>query len=103
VAPCYPGGFMALTLKDPENGIATVFVDESLEMRSLETSATAEMAPVVERKSVFRISPYGPVVKPGEYDVYVSVGRRDGTPVIALPYENDDGGRRYRVGRITVR
>jgi len=34
--------------------------------------------------------------------LYVSVGMRDGTPVIALPYENDDGHRRYKLGTIRL-
>ena len=38
----------------------------------------------------------------GEYDVFVSVGRRDGTPVIALPLADTDGHRRYKLGKITV-
>ena len=35
VAPCYPGGFFALTLKDDQGGIVAVHVDESLDMRDL--------------------------------------------------------------------
>jgi hypothetical protein len=39
---------------------------------------------------------------PGDYDVYASVGKLDGTPVYRLPYDNEDGHRRYRVGKIKV-
>jgi len=35
-------------------------------------------------------------------DVFVSVGRRDGTPEIALPLPHDDGQRRYRIGKIDI-
>jgi hypothetical protein len=35
--------------------------------------------------------------------MFVSVGRRDGTPTIALPLPPDDGQRRYKVGRITLK
>jgi hypothetical protein len=38
----------------------------------------------------------------GTYDVYVSVGGLDGTPQIALPLDQEDGQRRYRVGAIQV-
>ncbi len=38
----------------------------------------------------------------GTYDVYVSVGTLDGTPRIALPLDQEDGQRRYRVGSIEV-
>ena len=40
--------------------------------------------------------------QPGTYDVYVSVGMLDGTPRIALPLDQEDGQRRYRVGTIEV-
>ena len=53
--------------------------------------------------SQFIIGLYGPTTRPGTYDVFISVGRRDGTPTIALPLEGDDGQRRYRVGTITIK
>lgn len=31
------------------------------------------------------------------------VGKRDGSPVIALPLDNGDGARRYRIGEIMVK
>jgi hypothetical protein len=37
------------------------------------------------------------------YEAFVSVGRRDGTPQLALPMAGDDGVRRYAVGRLTLR
>lgn len=41
-----------------------------------------------------------PVLPCGTFDVYVSVGKVDGTPVYELPYPGDDGHRRYRLGAI---
>jgi len=41
-------------------------------------------------------------VKPGVYDVYISVGTRTGTPQIALPLASDDGHRRYKLGTTTI-
>ena len=35
VAPCYPGGYMALTLKDAQGGIVSVHVLDQLDMRDL--------------------------------------------------------------------
>ncbi|MCX6362205.1 MAG: DUF4832 domain-containing protein [Armatimonadetes bacterium] len=101
VAPCYPGGFGALTLKDEKGGIVSLLVDEGLDLRSLKP---AEPGKAPETRRLFRASvgEVAPIVKPGRYDVFVSVGRRDGTPVIALPLANDDGARRYRLGAITV-
>ncbi len=101
VAPCYPGGFMALTLKDGKGGIVSVLVDESLDMRTLQTGPPEE-TPVTAHTSTFRAGLIAPVTKPGTYDVYISVGRRDGTPVIALPLPSDDGQRRYRLGTVEL-
>jgi hypothetical protein len=101
VAPCYPGGFMALTLKDSEGGIVSVLVDEGFDMRSLTPGAPGELPTLAERCE-FRIGAIAPVTRPGTYDVYVSVGMRDGTPTIALPLEDPDGKRRYRLGTITL-
>jgi len=44
-----------------------------------------------------------PVTRPGDYAVYVSVGRRDGTPRIALPLAGDDGQHRYRLGQLVLK
>jgi hypothetical protein len=42
------------------------------------------------------------ILKPGTYDLYVSVGTATGEPVLALPLANDDEHRRYRLGSIKV-
>ena len=101
VAPCYPGGFPALTLKDDKGGIVSVLVDESFNLRDLNVGEPGA-APVKKLESEFIIGLYAPTTKPGSYDVYVSVGARDGTPKIALPLEGNDGQRRYRIGTIQL-
>jgi hypothetical protein len=101
VAPCYPGAFPALTLKDSDGGIVAVLVDETLNMRDLAVGPPGS-APVTHHESDFIIGLYAPATKPGDYDLYVSAGMRDGTPVIALPLKDDDGQRRYRLGQITI-
>lgn len=101
VAPCYPGAFPALTLKDDKGGIVSVLTDESLDLRSLKTGPPGA-APVTELESEFRIGLYGPTTRPGTYDVFVSAGSRDGTPQIALPLAGDDGQRRYRLGKVSL-
>lgn len=102
VAPCYVGGFMTITLKDDKGGIVSVLVADGLDMRSLEVGPEGK-APVRLQKSEFTVGQFAPVTKPGVYDVYVSVGMRDGTPRIALPLANDDGQHRYKVGTITLK
>ena len=101
VAPCYPGGYPALTLKDERGGIVSVLSDDSFDMRALKTGAP-DHAPVTGHQSDFVIGLIAPATKPGTYDVYVSVGDRDGTPRIALPLKDDDGQRRYKLGSIHI-
>ncbi len=115
VAPCYPGGHPAITLKDAKGGIVGVFVDEEFDMRTLPVGPPDEAQRVgreVEGYSLdsqasrpmieFRLPP-DHILKAGAYDVYVSVGSRSGTPRIALPLPGEDGQRRYLLGKVTVR
>ncbi len=102
VAPCYPGGFMALTLKDEKGGLVAVLSDESLDMRTLKTGP-ADSIPTHPHTSHFRVGQVAPVTRPGQYTLYVSVGKRDGTPQLALPLEDDDGQKRYKIGTISVK
>ncbi len=109
VAPCYPGGYMALTFKDAKGGIASVHVLDAVNLRELETGPP-DKAPTRALKQTFRMAEIyddGPrkfqrAATAGTYDVFVSVGQLDGTPQIALPLDGDDGQRRYRVGTIRV-
>ncbi len=111
VAPCYPGGFVTYTLKDDLGGIVAVLVDESHDVRALETAPPGE-AEALSFQGTFTVVRevmgethavrYAPNTQPGCYAVYVSVGRRDGTPVFALPLANDDGHRRYHLGEIEI-
>ncbi|HOQ46370.1 MAG TPA: DUF4832 domain-containing protein [Bryobacteraceae bacterium] len=100
VAPCLPGGFVAFTLKDSKNGIAGVFVDEGFDVRTLKVGPENQ-AEAVQRDVEFLLPPAS-ILKPGTYTVWVSVGSRIGTPQIALPLDNEDGQRRYRIGTITI-
>lgn len=101
VAPCYPGGFMALTIKDSSDGIVSVLVDDRFDMRTLVPGKPGEL-PTSEQRFEFRIGSVAPVTLPGTYGVYLSVGTRDGTPTIALPLDGSDGQRRYKLGTITL-
>ncbi len=98
VAPCLPGGFVALTLKDDKGGIAGVFVDEGFDVRTLPVGPPDHAE--VRKQAVTFVLPFN--TEPGTYAVYVSVGTRTGTPRIALPLADDDGQRRYRLGTLTV-
>ncbi|HNX33915.1 MAG TPA: DUF4832 domain-containing protein [Kiritimatiellia bacterium] len=127
VAPCYPGGNVTFTLKNSAGKVVWVSADGAFDVRALPVAA-AGAARVVPHASSCAVGivtpipvindgvvrylkatgdyPFGasvPTVKPGVYGLYVSVGKPDGTPVIALPLENGDGARRYKVGEITVK
>ena len=100
-APCYPGGFMALTIKDEKGGIVSVLADEQFNVRDLPPGA-AGAPPLRTNQCQFVVGRIAPVTLPGKYAVFVSVGQRDGTPRIALPLAEDDGQHRYRLGAITL-
>jgi len=110
VAPCYPGGFWTMTLKDEQGGIVSAHVDESFDFKNLKVGQAGQI-PVETLHSRFTIAyrheeatgVHVPPVKPGTYDVFVSVGQRDGTPHIALPLPFPDGQRRYKVGQINLK
>ena len=109
VAPCYPGGYVAVTLEDEKGGIVDVQVDESFNVCSLQVGPegaaeveTLRSELVVARRFVDGPRSFARAARPGTYDLFISVGQRDGTPRIALPLAGDDGRRRYRLGRIEL-
>ncbi len=109
VAPCYPGGYPCFTLKDEKGGIVSVLTDESFNVRDLQV-AKSQMAEIKQITSSFAIASafsdpaksFFRGVKPGKYDLFVSVGQKDGTPVLELPYNECDGHKRYKIGRIEL-
>jgi len=113
VAPCLPGGHPTLTFKDAQGGIAGVFVDQDFNLRELPVASPDKAKTIwrIETKTGFSQEnkplvtytlPPAHILKPGTYDVYVSVGTPAGNPIIALPLPDDDGHRRYRLGSIKV-
>ncbi|HNR99128.1 MAG TPA: DUF4832 domain-containing protein [Planctomycetota bacterium] len=98
VAPCYPGGFPAVTLKDKQGGIAAVFVDHGFDARRLPVGPP-DQAEALSEEASFAL-PFN--LAAGEYEVFVSVGSPTGTPRLALPLPGDDGRRRYRLGGMRV-
>jgi hypothetical protein len=99
VAPCLPGGYLAFTLKDRnQGGIVGAWVDPDFNVRALFVGGPGK-APLVERSVVWRI-PDG--IPSGTYEVFVSVGDAAGTPMFQLPLENHDGRNRYRIGTVEV-
>jgi len=109
VAPCYNGGYPCFTLKDDKGGIVSVLVDDQLNVKTLPTDKPGEASSSALTSS-FIISPayndrsgtYFRACKPGTYQLFVSLGKKDGTPLYELPYKDSDGKKRYRMGQITV-
>lgn len=97
VAPCLPGGYVSITLKDEQNGIVAVWVDDSWNVSSL---PVLESATAITRTIHCQLSER---LQPGTYTLWLSVGSKNGTPRIALPMTQDDGQRRYALGRMTLK
>ncbi len=104
VAPCYPGGYPALTVKDAKGGLVAVLGSDAFNVRELEVGSAG--APPVKKIScdfaVNANSMAGIDFPPGTYELYFSIGNAMGKPGFALPLENDDGFRRYRVGTVKI-
>jgi hypothetical protein len=109
VAPCYAGGYSCFTLKDEKGGIVSTLVDERFSVSQLETGAPGK-ASVKHINTTFTIDPsfkdpantFSRNVKPGEYDLYVSIGKKDGTPLLNLPYARTDAHKRVLLGKIKI-
>jgi len=102
VAPCYRSVFPCLTLKTAAGGIATVLADGGFDLSRLPVAAAGK-AEAVSHTVEFIVGRWQrPVLPPGEYEVFLSVGEVDGTPVCELPLPGGDGARRYRIGCMQV-
>ena len=109
VAPCYHGGFPCFSLKDSEGGIVSVLVCKNFDVKNLQVGKPLN-APSLKNDSTFTIAsilndPNRSLfrsVAPGEYNLFVSVGKLDGTPELELPYEGNDGYKRYKLGKIEL-
>ena len=101
VAPPYRDLFPAFTLTDERGGIVGVLTDETLNFRSLPVGPE-DAVPLKHHVSHLNLDAQAPVVKPGRYRLWLSVGRRDGTPEISLPYAGGDSQNRIPLGTIEV-
>ena len=109
VAPCYGGGYPCLTLKDEKGGIVSVLVDDQLNVKTLPVGNPDKATPSVLTSSFTiafsfadRSENYFRSCHPGLYYLYVSVGQKDGTPIYELPYDDSDGKKRYKTGKILI-
>ena len=78
--------------------------DGDFNLRALQPAAKVDEAEAKSHTAFFRLGAGNyPVTPRGTFDVYLSVGRVDGTPVYELPLGGSDGHRRYRIGKITFK
>lgn len=125
VAPCHAGAALTWSLTDAKGAVVWSSTDASFDFKVLEptiggverpqevtsacrfglTQAIADDCDLIldlarargrARMTVLEL------LKPGTYALNVSAGSKQGTPTIALPLENGVG-RRYPVGKITVK
>jgi hypothetical protein len=99
VALCYRGGFPAIHLKNAGGKVVATAVDTLFNVKLLPNGNRGIPGPVRNDTVVMQV-PFG--TPAGQYQVFVSVGGADGTPVYELPYNNKDGNRRYPLGAITI-
>lgn len=110
VAPCYPGGYVCFTIKDTKGGIVATLVEDAFNVRSLPVDKPNEVDSVALESDFIIAQEFGEHGKlfsrtcsPGEYEIFVSVGLMDGTPVFELPYNDSDSHKRYKLGKIIIK
>jgi hypothetical protein len=112
VAPCLPGGFPAVTLKDAKGGVAAVFVDPDFNVNFLPIAEPDKAEKRQQQMTItalpklndglLRTKSSRPFLTSGDYDVYISIGTIAGKPTIELPLDDGDGRRRYRIGKVKL-
>lgn len=106
VAPCYRDAYPCLTAKDGKGGILAVMADGDFNLKGLMPADERGngVGKPATHTARFRLGRFGaPKFPSGVFDVYLSVGKADGTPVYELPLAEGDGSRRYRIGKIEFR
>jgi len=99
VAPCYGGGYPAISLRNSKGDVVFRCVDKGFNVRSLNVGESADKAEPVNRELEVMLSNMLPV---GRYSVWVSVGTIEDQPQIALPLSEDHKERMYRLGEIEI-
>jgi hypothetical protein len=106
VAPCYPGGYIAFTIKDDKQGIISTHTNDTFNVSDLKPTSPGkeEVKTIITELNIAPLfkQNFKRNVKPGQYDLYISVGQLDSTPTIHLPHNNEDNNKRYRLGKINL-
>lgn len=97
VASCYRDAYPCLTVKDDKGRILAVLADDGFSLKGMLPDAPAA------HTAKFRLGRFdAPKLPEGTFDVFLSVGEADGTPIYELPLGEDDGHRRYKIGIISL-
>jgi len=109
VAPCYGGGYPCFTIKNEKGGIVAVLVDTDFDVKALKVGKPGE-APTMERDVEFTVAKaftnsfgtFSRSCPTGDFELYFSVGTVYGSPTLQLPYPDDDGHKRYKMGTVSI-
>jgi Domain of unknown function (DUF4832) len=99
VAPCYDGGFLCLSLVDSGDQSVVEVCDKAFDVVHLAVGQSVDQAPLVHRSISL---PVPNDLAPGEYNVCVSVRRKDGVSYYRLPISDGSETGQHRLGSISV-
>jgi hypothetical protein len=99
VAPCYDGGFLCLSLVDSGDQPVVEICDKAFDVVHLAVGQSVDQAPLVHRSITL---PIPNDIAPGEYNVCVSVKRKDGASYYRLPISDWSETGQHRLGSISV-
>lgn len=109
VAPCYKGGFLCVTIKDKKQGIVAVLVNDKFDFKELKTGKPGESISksIISEFTIASIfkdanQTFSRNIQTGSFQVFISIGSLDGTPIYELPYNDNDGNKRYKIGNIAL-
>ncbi len=86
VAPCYKGGYIAVSLLDKSGKMICSMVDAKTNVKNLMPAESADKA----QKQAISISLKPPKnTAPGNYHIAISIGDEKGNPLYQLPYDNE--------------
>ena len=99
VAPCYKGGFVTITLKDKDGEIVLQECNPDFNVKTLQPGLSTVFGEIDHCDIILNIPSN---FKNGKYTIFVSVGEKNKTPIYQLPYESEDGSKRYLLGDVLI-
>ncbi|MBA7520252.1 hypothetical protein ES705_12345 [subsurface metagenome] len=98
VAPCYKGGYVAISLLDKSGEMICSKVDAKTNVKNLMPAESADKA----HEQTVSISLNPPKdIEPGDYNIAISISDEKGNPLYRLPYDNEIQ-KQYIMGEIII-